>query len=312
MRIIATLLLGLLPCLVAAQQVSPRVTTVGNLPPACTTGQPYIVSDGASSSDCSTGSGSTIHLCFCNAAGTGYDAQPGGAPGTDSVGTTELDDDANSPTAGYAVVVETGAASFDYAELAAAPTASGFMKWAEPGNTISTVTLSSVIYIDAAACVGATASNNWDDAGTGDTAPTAACNDTGSIQRPSADFSGSAVNSFERTIRLPSDWTGNVDVTLRYVSTAASPTGNVEWDISTVCRAAGESWDGSFNAAQTITDAQTTQNVLNDATQATVTMTGCAAGEDWTLKVSRDGTNDSSNDTANLLGVEITIERDVS
>lgn len=176
-------------------------------------------------------------------------------------------------------------------------------------GTGNIITLTSEIYVDAASCIGATASNNWDDDGAGDTAPTAACNDTGTLQRPSADFSGSAVNSFIRTMRLPSDWTGAVDLTLRYVSTAASPTGNVEWDIQTVCRAAGETWDGTYNAAQTITDAQTTQNVLNDATQSSVTMTGCSASEDWTLKVSRDGTNDSSNDIANLLGAMITLRR---
>ena len=38
----------------------------------------------------------------------------GSAPGTDSVGTAELDDDANTPIAAYVVIVETGAASFDY------------------------------------------------------------------------------------------------------------------------------------------------------------------------------------------------------
>lgn len=110
-------------------------------------------------------------------------------------------------------------------------------------------------------------------------------------------------------MKLPSDWAGNVDVALRYVSTAAAPAGNVEWDISTICRAVGETWDAAFNAVQTITDAQAAQNTLNDATQTTVTMTTCAAGEDWTLKISRDGVNDTSNDIANLLGVEITLRR---
>ncbi len=38
----------------------------------------------------------------------------GGAPGTDSIGTDELDDDANSPTAGDFVIVETGGLSFNY------------------------------------------------------------------------------------------------------------------------------------------------------------------------------------------------------
>lgn len=166
-------------------------------------------------------------------------------------------------------------------------------------------------YVDAASCVGATATNNWDDAGTGDTAPTTACNDTGSIQRPSADFAGGAVNSFERTFRLPSDWDSGaaVDVSIRYVMVAASPTDNVEWDISTICRAVGETWDAAFNTVQTVTDAAAAQNVLNNADQASVTMTTCAAGEDWTLKISRDGTSDTNNDTAKLLGVMITLQR---
>jgi hypothetical protein len=176
------------------------------------------------------------------------------------------------------------------------------------GNALGTV---SKTYIDAASCIGATATNNWDDAGTGDTAPTAACNDTGSIQRPSADFAGGAVNSFERTMRLPSDWASGlaVDVSIRYVTVAASPTGNVEWDISTICRAAGETWDAAFNTAQTITDAAAAQNVLNDADQASVTMTTCAADEDWSLKISRDGTNDTNNDLAKMMGVMITLRR---
>lgn len=174
------------------------------------------------------------------------------------------------------------------------------------GNSITTV---GSIYLDAASCSVATAALQWDDAGNGDTAPPAACNDTGAIQRPSADFSGSAVNTFERTFRLPPGWTGNIDVTLTYVSVAASPTGNVEWDISTVCRAAGESWDGTFNAAQTITDAVGIQNNLNDATQTSITTTGCSAGEHMTLRISRDGTNDTNNDLAKLVMVEITTRR---
>ena len=170
-------------------------------------------------------------------------------------------------------------------------------------------TSTSYLQLDFAGCVGATAGLLWDDDATGATAPTAACNDTGTLQRPSADFSGSAVNAVVRTITLPPDWTGNIDLTIRYVSVAASPTGNVEWDIQTACRAAGETWDGSFNAAQTITDAVAAQNVLNDATQSTVTVTGCAAGEDMQLKVSRDGTNDTNNDLAKALWARLTLRR---
>jgi len=42
------------------------------------------------------------------------DLDTGGGLSADAVGTSELDDDANTPTAGDFVVVETGAASFDY------------------------------------------------------------------------------------------------------------------------------------------------------------------------------------------------------
>jgi len=171
------------------------------------------------------------------------------------------------------------------------------------GNNFTDV---SIVVLEAASCIGAVAANAWDDAGDGSTAPTAACNDTGAIQRPSADFSGSAVNTFERTIPLPTGWTGNIDLNIRYVSVAASPAGNVEWEIQTVCRAVGESWDAAFNAAQTITDAVGSQNSLNDATQASVTTTGCAAGEDLSLRVSRDGTNDSNNDLAKMLSAQLT------
>jgi len=115
------------------------------------------------------------------------------------------------------------------------------------------------------------------------------------------------VNTREWTYILPTGWTGNVDLEIWYVSEAASPTGNVEWDISTICRAAGETWDAAFNAIQTITDAVAAQNVINVASQSAVTMTTCAADEHWTLKISRDGTNDTNNDLAELVEARVTL-----
>lgn len=91
----------------AAQRTAIRITTIANLPSTCEPeGHAYIVTDATSASDCVTGASSTIHWCFCNAAGTGYDAQPGGVPGTDSVGTVELDDGADTPLAGEWVQVD--------------------------------------------------------------------------------------------------------------------------------------------------------------------------------------------------------------
>lgn len=175
------------------------------------------------------------------------------------------------------------------------------------GNDVTTV---SYVKLGAAMCVAATAFINWNDDASGGTEPTPACNDTGAIQRPSADFSGSAQNNFDsEEIPLPTGFAGNVDITIRYVSVAASPTGNVEWEVSTVCRAIGESWDGAYNAAQTITDAVGSQNQANDATQTNITMTGCAAGEDLMIRVGRDGTNDTNNDLAKMLYALVTLRR---
>lgn len=178
-------------------------------------------------------------------------------------------------------------------------------------TTPATVNIS-WLNLPVAGCNGGTAALMWDTpTGNAATAPTAACNDTGAIQRPTASFSGSAVNGFEYTFTLPADWTSSTDVEfiIRYVATAASPAGNVEWDVSTVCRAAGESWDGSFNAVQTITDAQAAQYIINDGTISALTTTGCAAGEDMTIRIERDGTNDTSNDTALILSVRIKVGR---
>ncbi|MBI4479428.1 MAG: hypothetical protein HY651_05355 [Acidobacteria bacterium] len=108
---------------------------------------------------------------------------------------------------------------------------------------------------------------------------------------------------------LPTGWTGNVDITIRYVTVAASPSGNVEWEVSTVCRAIAESWDASYNPAQTITDAVGAQNQANDATQTNITMTGCAAGEDLMLRIGRDGVNDTNNDLAKMLYALVTLRR---
>lgn len=50
------------------------ITTVGALPGTCFPGTSYMVTDGTTALDCATGSGSIQHLCICDSAGTGYDA----------------------------------------------------------------------------------------------------------------------------------------------------------------------------------------------------------------------------------------------
>jgi len=162
------------------------------------------------------------------------------------------------------------------------------------------VTRKIVVTIPLASCPSGTASGALNRPGNGATVPTPTCLDAGTLEQPHLSFAGGAVNAGSITFTIPPQFSSltSADFSIQYFSSAASPTGNVEWDISTVCRAVTESIDASFNAAQTITDAVAAQNIQNTATQTGLTMTGCAPGERLTTLISRDGTNDTNNDAA--------------
>lgn len=79
MRRAATLATAILAALLASAALAstgPEIfnITVSQLPSTCTPTRAYTVTDGASDTDCSTGSGSSNVICMCNDAGTGYDA----------------------------------------------------------------------------------------------------------------------------------------------------------------------------------------------------------------------------------------------
>ena len=109
---------------------------------------------------------------------------------------------------------------------------------------------------------------------------------------------------------LPSDWTGNIDLKLKWKAAATS--GDVVWQATMVCRADAEINDAAFNSANTVTDtAKGTTLQLNDASITSMTTTGCSAGELATLKVFRNRTNGSDTITGTVLleGVEVTLRR---
>ena len=83
-----------------------------SLPGAPSTGDLFIVTDDPSAGACTSAGGSSISLCRYN--GATWDSVGAGDVGTDAVGTSQLDDDANTPIAGDVVIVEAGASSFDY------------------------------------------------------------------------------------------------------------------------------------------------------------------------------------------------------
>jgi hypothetical protein len=166
-------------------------------------------------------------------------------------------------------------------------------------------------WLPAAGANNATASPFWD-------LPTAnaavASVITGSnIQKGVLDFAdGASSLSAQNTFLLPSDWTGNIDA--KFVWLATTNAGNVVWQIQTSCTNvdATETDDNAFNAAQTVTTAVPgTANRVTTSSIATLTTTGCTAGEVFHVKIFRDPAHasDTSAATARLIGVEFTVRR---
>jgi hypothetical protein len=125
-----------------------------------------------------------------------------------------------------------------------------------------------------------------------------------------ADFPDTGIFQMMRQVRLPSDWTGNVDVTLKWRTTVTA--NEVVWQIATVCIADAEVDDAAWNTLQTIEDtAKGTASQTNDASLTSITMTGCAANELLHFRVYRDSAhaNDDLAATAALMGVELTLRR---
>lgn len=174
------------------------------------------------------------------------------------------------------------------------------------GNVFTTV---EKWYWRAAYCQNVTALTEWS---TPTSNPAVAACVTGSnTQKGVLDFAdGANTLSVQTERRLPSDWTGTVDVALTWYTAATS--GDVVWQVATICVASGETGDPAYTTASTVTQtAQGTTNQYNVAAITTLTVTGCAAGEQLYLRVFRDPTNGSDTlaATARLVGVELTARR---
>lgn len=169
------------------------------------------------------------------------------------------------------------------------------------------------VWLPAAGCVNTTAASFWDLPTT--TPAVAACVTGTNIQKgvlQYADTSGgfSAQNGF----LLPTDFTGTIDANIIWKTTATS--GNAKFSLSTICTAvaATETDDPAFNTASTvITAAPGTANRLQTSPITTVTITGCAAGELFHVKLFRDGNDGSDTLSASLdvIGVEISYRRNI-
>jgi hypothetical protein len=111
-----------------------------------------------------------------------------------------------------------------------------------------------------------------------------------------ADFDAATDESVQGSFKLPSDWSGAID--FDGVWYAAATSGSAVFALQCACVADAETGDPSFNAAQTITDAaKGTTNQFNDFSLSSVTTTGCAAGETFFFRFSRDADNGSDDMT---------------
>ena len=173
-------------------------------------------------------------------------------------------------------------------------------------GTGNVLTIPRRIFFPAAGCNNATAGSVWD-------LPTsnpavAACKTGTNTQMGVLDFADGSNLSAQITYMLPSTWTGSVDANIKWLTSAT--TGNVVWQVSTICVADAETDDPAFNTASTVTDAaKGTTLQTNDAAISGVTMTGCAAGELLHLKIQRDSAHasDTLAATARLIGLELVI-----
>jgi hypothetical protein len=176
--------------------------------------------------------------------------------------------------------------------------------WKRPVKLISTP----VTYI-AAVCQNTSASLGF-------SSPTsnpavAACVTGSNTQFGVAQFADAGnTTSVQGHFPLPSDWAGAIDLKGKWRTAATS--GNVVWQVSTICVADAETSDPAFNTASTVTDAtKGTTLQQNDFSTTAITITGCAAGEELYFRFFRDPTNGSDTiaATADLISLTFIYKR---
>jgi hypothetical protein len=176
------------------------------------------------------------------------------------------------------------------------------------GNVFTSTTK---IWLPGAGCNNATPYSFWDLPAS--TPAVATCVTGTNTQKAYLDFADTSGGfSAQTTLQLPSDFTGNIDADIIWLTAATS--GNVKWSLSTICVAtnATETDDPAFNTASTVTTAAPgTGNRLQTSTITSLTITGCAASEMLHLRIFRDGNDaaDTIANTARLYGISLTMRR---
>ncbi len=176
------------------------------------------------------------------------------------------------------------------------------------GNTIRTM---ETVFLPAGTCKGGTANSSaWNT--TLANGATFQCSGS-NVYKAQMNFAdGTAVNNAYTVTRLPSDWTGNIDMELQWFANASDSSVAVVWQVATACVGDGEGVDPAWNTAQLVTDyAKAVANQANTATITNLTTTGCAAGELLYLKLFREALHeeDTLAVAASVLGGAVKLRR---
>lgn len=307
----------------------PRVTAFPGTP---ATGDTVVVTDDSTAGACDSAAGSALSLCYYNGSawvklgdgtsaggalsstdidtsaelrailtdetGTGALVFAGGAIGAATATTASAND--NSTLVATTAYVQTELTAY------ASDTATLTNKTLDAEGTGNTITLMKRIWLPAAGCNGSTAGSIWDLPASNPAV--AACVTGTNTQKGVLDFADGSNLSAQLTYLLPSTWTGAIDAKVKWLS--STTTGDVVWQLSTICVADAETDDPAFNTASTVTDTtKGTTNQTNDAAITGVTTTGCAAGELMHLKIQRDSAHvsDTMAGTARLVGLELVL-----
>jgi hypothetical protein len=128
--------------------------------------------------------------------------------------------------------------------------------------------------------------------------------------------SGGADTEWGSRFELPSDWTGAIDLTLKWNS-ASTAAGDVVWRVELGCTADNEDTNAiSFNATSftAVANKTGTAGAWNTATKTGLTTTGCAAGETafFIIKRDTDTAGDTLDQAVNLINMSFTLRRSVS
>lgn len=326
------------PTINTATVDAPTITTKMNVPRGTAfpgspvTGDVIVITDDAAVGDCASAGGSAVSLCYYTGAAwakLGDGTSAGGALSstdidtsaelrtivTDETGTGALvfaggnigAADATTPSANDN---DTSVATTAYVQTELTAYASDTVTFTNKTLDVEAAgnvfTIPRRIWFPAAGCNNATAATVWDLPTSN--AAAAACVTGTNTQKGVLDFADGSNLSAQFTYILPTTFTGTVDARIKWFS--ATTSGDVVWQLSTICVADAETDDPAFNTASTVTDTtKGTTNQTNDASITGVTITGCAAGELVHLKVQRDSGHASDNmaGTARLIGVELTV-----